>query len=313
MRVQGGFPAVYRQCPGIMRTRGKFLHVIARSEATWQSVLLAAVQNKKQYLGRIRKSAYEFARSSTKLPGFSAGTRIAAPVCALVRNDRFGRHVRTRARVQCTTFLPGDADCRTSALQPQGRCRLQHVIARSEATWQSVLLAAVQNKKQYFGRIRKNAYEFARSSTKLPGFSAGTRIAAPVCALVRNDRFGRHVRTRARVQCTTFLPGDADCRRCAHWFAMTCRNMRRECVCKNVGRNDIHKPGGQAHRRAKESLDKAPAPVVQWRQLNITKNGKSKAGIVHREPGHWLEARRREAPQVRPGVKGAAPLAASRP
>ena len=61
-------------------------------------------------------------------------------VCALVRNDRFGRYVRTRARVQCTTFLPGDADCRTSALQPQGRCRLQHVIARREATWQSVLL-----------------------------------------------------------------------------------------------------------------------------------------------------------------------------
>ena len=87
---------------------------------------------------------------------------------------------RSRARVQCTTFLPGDAGCRTSALQPQGRCRLQHVIARSEATWQSVLLAAVQNKKQYLGRIRKSAYEFARSSTKLPGFPAGTRIAAGV-------------------------------------------------------------------------------------------------------------------------------------
>ena len=122
----------------------------------------------------------EFAQSIAKLPGFSAGTRIAAPVCALVRNDRFGRYVRTRARVQCTTFLPGDADCRTSALQPQGRCRLQHVIARSEATWQSVLLAVAQNKKQYLGRIRKSAYEFARSSTKLPGFSAGTRIATGV-------------------------------------------------------------------------------------------------------------------------------------
>ena len=291
-----------------------FLHVIARSEATWQSVLLAAVQNKKQYLGRIRKSAYEFARSSTKLPGFSAGTRIAAPVCALVRNDRFGRYVRTRARVQCTTFLPGDADCRTSALQPQGRCRLQHVIARSEATWQSVLLAAVQNKKQYLGRIRKSAYEFARSSTKLPGFPAGTRIAAPVCALVRND-MQKEVRSlRLQERLARRVRGNLGrVSGARHWFAMTCRNMRRECVCKNVGRNDIHKPGGQAHRRAKESLDKAPAPVVQWRQLNITKNGKSKAGIVHREPGHWLEARRREAPQVRPGVKGAAPLAASRP
>ena len=29
--------------------------------------------------------------------------------------------------------------------------------------------------------------EFALSTTNLPGFSAGTRIAAPVCALVRND------------------------------------------------------------------------------------------------------------------------------
>ena len=39
-RLQGRFPAVHRQCPGIVRTGGKFLHVIARSEATWQSVLL---------------------------------------------------------------------------------------------------------------------------------------------------------------------------------------------------------------------------------------------------------------------------------
>ena len=30
-------------------------------------------------------------------------------------------------------------------------------------------------------------YEFARSSARLPSFSAGKRIAAPVCALVRND------------------------------------------------------------------------------------------------------------------------------
>ena len=39
-RLQGRFPAVHRQCPGIVRTGGKFLHVIARSEATWQSALL---------------------------------------------------------------------------------------------------------------------------------------------------------------------------------------------------------------------------------------------------------------------------------
>ena len=46
--------------------------------------------------------------------------------------------------------------------------------------------AVAQNEKQYFGRIRKSC-EFALSTTDLPGFSAGMRIATPVCALVRND------------------------------------------------------------------------------------------------------------------------------
>ncbi len=54
-RLQGRFPAVHRQCPGIVRTGGKFLHVIARSEATWQSVLLAAEHDRKQHFRRIRK------------------------------------------------------------------------------------------------------------------------------------------------------------------------------------------------------------------------------------------------------------------
>ena len=48
-----------------------------------------------------------FAQSSANLLAFPAGTRIAAPVCALVRNDKFGRYARIRARVQCTTFPPG--------------------------------------------------------------------------------------------------------------------------------------------------------------------------------------------------------------
>ena len=33
--------------------------------------------------------------------------------------------------------------------------------------------------------VRRN--EFARTAANLPGISAGTRIATPVCALVRND------------------------------------------------------------------------------------------------------------------------------
>ena len=55
-RVQGRFPAAPRQCPQIMQTRGKFMDVIARSEATRQSVLFAAAQNEKQHFGRIRKA-----------------------------------------------------------------------------------------------------------------------------------------------------------------------------------------------------------------------------------------------------------------
>ena len=62
---------------------------------------------------------------------------------------------------------------------------------------------------------------FAPKAANLSSISAGTRIATPVCALVRNDRLGRCVRTRGQLQCTTFLPGDADCHRCDHWLAMT--------------------------------------------------------------------------------------------
>ena len=78
--------------------------------------LLRQHKAKRNYSRRIR-SHCEFAQSSTCLIGIPAGTRIAAPVCALVRNDRLGRCVRTRGRQQCTTFLPGDADCRTSSPQ----------------------------------------------------------------------------------------------------------------------------------------------------------------------------------------------------
>ena len=60
------FPAAPRQCPGMMRTGGKLLHVIARSGATWQSVLLAAAQNEKQHFGRIR-NALRIRPSSSQL------------------------------------------------------------------------------------------------------------------------------------------------------------------------------------------------------------------------------------------------------
>ena len=62
------------------------LHVIARSEATRQSVLLRQRKAKRNYSRRIRRSC-GFALSIANLLSFPAGTRIATPVCALARND----------------------------------------------------------------------------------------------------------------------------------------------------------------------------------------------------------------------------------
>ena len=100
-----------------MRTRSKLLHVIARSEATWQSASPAAGHDRKQYFGRIRKSATDLPKVVPTCQVSLRGERIATPVCALVRNDKFGRYARARAVVQCTTSQPGDADCHTLAIQ----------------------------------------------------------------------------------------------------------------------------------------------------------------------------------------------------
>ena len=49
-----------------------FLHVIARSEATWQSVLLRQYITKSNTLGEYEKHC-EFALSTTDMSGISAG------------------------------------------------------------------------------------------------------------------------------------------------------------------------------------------------------------------------------------------------
>ena len=163
-------------------TRGKLLHVIARSGATWQSVLSAAGHDRKQYLRRTRKSVYEFARSSASLPSFPAGMRIATPVCALVRNDM--QKAGTCARVQ---GRGARKVCRRQGVSTGARTS-PTVIARSGATWQSVLLAVPQNEKEHFGQIRK-AQRICPNSSQL-----------------------------ARLLCgENGLP-----HQCAHWFAMTC-------------------------------------------------------------------------------------------
>ena len=63
-----------------------FLHVIARSKATWQSVTLRQHMAKGNTLGEYERCC-EFAPTAANLSGIPAGTRIATPVCALVRND----------------------------------------------------------------------------------------------------------------------------------------------------------------------------------------------------------------------------------
>ena len=211
-----GFPLGKRSCP-----RGQ-LHVSAchceeRSDAAIRSPC-GSTKPKSNPLGEYEKH-YEVALSTTTLPGFSAETRIAAPVCALVRNDmqKLARCLRLQERgarwhlPHCHCEERSDGAIRSPAvgqnekeipsanthllrispgttfLQPQTPGRFLHVIARSEATRQSVLLAVAQNRKAILWAKYEKHYEVALSTTTLPGFSAGTRIATPVCALVRND------------------------------------------------------------------------------------------------------------------------------
>ncbi len=98
-------------------------------------------------------------------------------MCALVRND----------------MLKTDRCSRVQGRPPS-------VIARSEATWQSVLLAAAQTREQCLRQIRKSA-------TNLPE-------VLPTCQVPLRGRGLPH--------------------QCAHWFAMTCRRQRRVSGCKDV-------------------------------------------------------------------------------
>ena len=121
------------------------------------------------------------ARSSTNLLGFPAGTRIATPVCALVRND-----MQILARCQ---RLQG----RFSGSKPAvpryyaGRRQIStcHCKEQSDGTIRSP--AVGHSKEQYFGQIRK-----------------ASRIRPKWYQL-------------ARLLCgENGLP-----HQCAHWFAMT--------------------------------------------------------------------------------------------
>ena len=131
-----GASAVHRQCPGIVRTGGKFLHVIARSEATWQSASPAAAHSGELRLRRIRKAS-----------------RIRPNCCHLAR-FLCGENGLPR---QCAHWLA--MTCRRQR-RVSGCKDVPTVIARREATWQSALLAVRHDGKQYFGQMRRNC-EFA--------------------------------------------------------------------------------------------------------------------------------------------------------
>ena len=61
MQIPRPSPRLFRQHTGsalvIMGTGSKLLHVIARSEATGQSVTPAVAHSEREYFGRIRKSS----------------------------------------------------------------------------------------------------------------------------------------------------------------------------------------------------------------------------------------------------------------
>ena len=69
-----------------MLTRGRFLHVIARSEATWQSASPAAAQSREQRLRRIRGSATDLPKVVPTGQVSMRGERIATPRRPKVRH-----------------------------------------------------------------------------------------------------------------------------------------------------------------------------------------------------------------------------------
>ena len=115
-------------------------HCEERSDVAIRSPAVA--QSKEQYLRQTRKSVYEFARSSASLSSFTAGMRIATPVCALVRNDMLKTERRLRLQGRGARKV-----CRRQGVSTGARTS-PPVIARSEATGQSV--AVGRNEKQLF-------------------------------------------------------------------------------------------------------------------------------------------------------------------
>ena len=146
--------------------------------------LLRQHKTMRKYLRQIRRSC-EFALSAAYCSVLLQGERIAAPVCALVRNDMLKTDACQRLQGRGAQGARKHAGCQ----RLQGVVRndtSSPVIARSEATWQSVFLRQHKTMRKYLRRIRRSC-EFALSAAYCSVLLQGERIATPVCALVRND------------------------------------------------------------------------------------------------------------------------------
>ena len=123
------------------KPRQIFLHVIAGSKATGQSVTPQKVAAQSPASGNCLAQACQ-------VYGCHCEERSDGTI-------RFSAEVHNKEQY----FRRNGKWCGFSTgrrfLQTLTGCKLQHVIARSGATWQSVLLAVAQSKKQYFGQIRK--------------------------------------------------------------------------------------------------------------------------------------------------------------
>ena len=151
------FLAANRQCPGITRAGGKFLHVIARSEATWQSASPAAGHDRKQYFGRIRKSATDLPKvvptCQVSLRGNGLPHQCAHWLAMTCR--------RQRRVCGCKAVVPGKPTRRLQVCHWAGvlanvdtrQILACHCEERSDV---AIRFPAVEhNRKQHLGRIRK--------------------------------------------------------------------------------------------------------------------------------------------------------------
>ena len=206
-RLQGRFPAAP---PGKRRHAANFWMSLRGAKRRGNPHLLRQGMTESSTLGESEK-CYEFALRIANLQSFSAGTRIAAPVCALVRNDM---------------------------LKEEACVRLQGRLARGHAeTWQ-VCAGQGRNDMQRTDRC-------SRLQGRFPAVPPGKRRHAANFwmslrgaerrgnphllrqGMTESSTLGEYGKVHTNLPqrqptCQVFLRGRGLPHQCAHWFAMTC-------------------------------------------------------------------------------------------